>query len=102
VLNEKGFCIFEGLLRRQAVQEVLQATDRIVANQKIKYSPEMDPYRTTAPGDLVIIHNHTIHGSDANQSKTHFRRAHSTVYMRKGSSLIPGQFAKRQEVDVYN
>ena len=56
----------------------------------------------TRAGTAVFIHGHLIHGSEHNRSRTRFRRALLSTYIKQGFPFNPGTHAKRKIIDVYS
>jgi len=52
-------------------------------------------------GEVVILHSHTVHGSDENKSNR-MRRNFLGGYLKKGANFNQGSHMKREPIDVYN
>ena len=51
-------------------------------------------------GDVVLLHSHTVHGSEPNNSNR-FRRNFLGGYLKKGAHFNQGSHMKREPIDVY-
>jgi len=51
-------------------------------------------------GEVVILHSHTVHGSDENNSNR-MRRNFLGGYLKKGANFNQGEHMKREPIDVY-
>jgi len=51
-------------------------------------------------GEVVLLHSHTIHGSEPNNSNR-FRRNLLGGYLKKGAHFNQGNHMKREPIDVY-
>ena len=56
---------------------------------------------TTKKGDVVLLHSHTVHGSETNNSKR-FRRSFLAGYSLKGAEFKTGGHMKREPIDIYS
>ena len=51
-------------------------------------------------GEVVILHSHTVHGSEENKSNR-FRRNFLGGYLKKGANFSQGSHMKREPIDIY-
>jgi ectoine hydroxylase-related dioxygenase (phytanoyl-CoA dioxygenase family) len=51
-------------------------------------------------GEVVLLHSHTIHGSEPNKSNR-FRRNFLGGYLKEGAYFNPGNQMKREPIDIY-
>ncbi len=51
-------------------------------------------------GQIVLLHSHNIHGSEANTSNR-FRRSFLGGYLKKGAYFNQGSHMKREPIDIY-
>jgi ectoine hydroxylase-related dioxygenase (phytanoyl-CoA dioxygenase family) len=51
-------------------------------------------------GEVVLLHSHTVHGSEPNNS-TRMRRNFLGGYLKKGAKFNQGHQMKREPIDVY-
>jgi ectoine hydroxylase-related dioxygenase (phytanoyl-CoA dioxygenase family) len=51
-------------------------------------------------GEVVLLHSHTVHGSESNNS-TRMRRNFLGGYLKKGAKFNQGHQMKREPIDVY-
>ena len=51
-------------------------------------------------GEVVLLHSHTVHGSEANNSNR-FRRNFLGGYLKKGAHFNQGGHMKREPIDMY-
>jgi ectoine hydroxylase-related dioxygenase (phytanoyl-CoA dioxygenase family) len=56
---------------------------------------------TTKKGNVVLLHSHTIHGSEPNYSNR-FRRSFLAGYSLKGIEFKKGGHMKREPIDIYS
>jgi len=54
----------------------------------------------TRKGEMVLLHSHTIHGSETNNSNR-FRRNFLAGYALKGTRFTSGNHMKRERIDIY-
>ena len=54
----------------------------------------------TRKGEMVLLHSHTVHGSEENNSNR-FRRNFLGGYLKKGATFKQGEHMKREPIDVY-
>ena len=55
----------------------------------------------TRKGEMVLLHSHTIHGSETNHSDR-FRRNFLAGYALKGTTFTKGGHMKREPIDIYS
>ena len=55
----------------------------------------------TRKGDMVLLHSHTVHGSEPNNSNR-FRRSFLAGYSLKGAEFKKGGHMKRTPIDIYS
>jgi ectoine hydroxylase-related dioxygenase (phytanoyl-CoA dioxygenase family) len=51
-------------------------------------------------GEVVLLHSHTVHGSESNNSNR-MRRNYLGGYLKKGSHFNQGNQMKREPIDIY-
>ena len=54
----------------------------------------------TRKGEMVLLHSHTVHGSEENNSNR-FRRNFLSGYALKGTKFTSGNHMKRERIDIY-
>ena len=54
----------------------------------------------TRKGEMVLLHSHTIHGSETNHSDR-FRRNFLAGYALQGTKFTSGKHMKRERIDIY-
>ena len=55
---------------------------------------------TLRKGEVVLLHSHTVHGSEVNNSNR-FRRNFLGGYLKKGAHFNQGSHMKREPIDIY-
>ena len=96
-----------GILPIEVDEERVKTNPKNWRNERGKpcVMPEGHDFRkiqgNTRKGDMVLLHSHTVHGSEPNNSNR-FRRSFLAGYSLKGAEFKKGGHMKRTPIDIYS